>query len=97
MKKGSLGWGSLVCVAWLCLVFAHGLGGEADAEFLEDFAVHLARHHRGVHLAAVIKKIDTIEPIDTIEMIEGIEMIDTIEPIDVIDRMLSLLFPLSNL
>ena len=30
-------------------------------------------------------------------MIEPIEMIDTIEPIDVIDRMLSLLFPLSNL
>ncbi len=30
-----------------------GLGGEADAEFLEDFAVHLAGHNGGVHLAAV--------------------------------------------
>lgn len=56
MKKGSLGWGSLVCVAWLCLVFAHGLGGEADAEFLEDFAVYFAGHHGGVHLAAVEKR-----------------------------------------
>ena len=53
MKKGSLGWGSLVCVAWLCLVFAHRFGGEADAEFLEYFAVDLAGHDGGVHLAAV--------------------------------------------
>ena len=34
-------------------VFADGLTCEADAEFLEDFAVHLAGHDGGVHLAAV--------------------------------------------
>ena len=34
-------------------VLADGLTGEADAEFFEDFAVYLAGHHRGVHLAAV--------------------------------------------
>ena len=34
-------------------VFADGLGGEADAEFLEDFVVDFAGHDGGVHLAAV--------------------------------------------
>ena len=34
-------------------VFSHGLGGETDAEFLEDLAVHFAGHDGGVHLAAV--------------------------------------------
>ena len=53
MKKGSLGWGSLICVGWLFSVFADGFRGEADAEFLEDLAVHFAGHDGGVHLAAV--------------------------------------------
>ena len=35
------------------LVLADGLAGEADAEFLEDFAVDFAGHHGGVNLAAV--------------------------------------------
>ena len=35
------------------LVLADGLGGESYTEFLEDFVVHLAGHHRGVGLTAV--------------------------------------------
>ena len=52
-EKGSLVRGSLICVGWLFSVFADRLGGEADAEFLEDFAIDLAGHDGGVHLATV--------------------------------------------
>ena len=38
---------------WLSSVFPDGFWGEADAEFLEDFALDLAGHDGGVHLAAV--------------------------------------------
>jgi len=34
---------------WVLSVFADGLAGEADAEFLEDLAVYFAGHHGGVH------------------------------------------------
>ena len=36
------------CEAWS--VFADGLRCEADAEFLEDFAVDFTGHDGGVHL-----------------------------------------------
>ena len=32
--------------------FFGGIASEAHTEFLEDFMVYLAEHHRGMHLAA---------------------------------------------
>lgn len=32
-------------------LFCYGVAGKPDAEFLEDFLVDFAEHHRGVHLA----------------------------------------------
>lgn len=44
MKKGSLGWGSLVCVAWLCLVFTDTLEGDTDARLLDVLVGHTVPH-----------------------------------------------------
>ena len=52
-KNRHLFGGGSIGIFLLRSVLADGLGGEADAEFLEDFAVDFASHHGGVHLAAV--------------------------------------------
>lgn len=36
-----------------CLLFFYRVAGESDTEFLKDFSVDLAEHHRGVHLATI--------------------------------------------
>ena len=35
------------------LLFRHGVASEVDAEFLEDFLVHLAEHHCAMHLTTI--------------------------------------------
>lgn len=54
MKKPPPGWGGGdIEIFDMQSVLADRFRGEADAEFLEDLAVHLAGHDGGVHLAAV--------------------------------------------